>query len=300
MVGEDDVPRLLTTQRIAARSQCFEDVAVADARLDHVDPGVAHRQVETEIGHHRHDDGVVAKLTLGEQIRSDDGDDVIAVDDRPGVIDGDQAVCVTVECHADVGAVLQHRSSNVRRHGRATSIVDVAPIRCIRDHDHLRAGGAEHLRPDHGCSTIRCVEHDAQPVEAAPLEVPQHMVDIGSMVAVVRHRSCVREITTAQDRLQLGLDALLDVVGQLEPAEREQLDPIVVIRVVGGRHDRSERTQALRFERDHRSGSNPERHHLDALGTEPVGKCMCEQFGRLACIATDHHAAISVRRRQHT
>ena len=122
MVGEDDVPRLLTTERIAARSQCFEDVAVADARLDHVDPGVAHRQAETEIGHHRHDDGVVAKLTLGEQIRGDDRDDVIAVDDRPGVIDGDQAVGVTVECHADVGAVLaappQQRTTARSRHIR--------------------------------------------------------------------------------------------------------------------------------------------------------------------------------------
>ena len=84
----------------------LEHVAVADRGLDHLDPGRLHRQPEPEVGHHGDDDGVVAQGAAAVQVEGADGDDVIAVDDRAGVVDGHQPVGVTVEGEPEVGAVV--------------------------------------------------------------------------------------------------------------------------------------------------------------------------------------------------
>ncbi len=112
MVGEDHVSGLFPAERETAGAERFEHVPVSHCGLDHVDPSVAHRKTESEVGHHRDDDGVVTQFSTGAQIVGDDADDVVAVDDLAGVIDGDQPIGITVERDADICAVLDHSGSD--------------------------------------------------------------------------------------------------------------------------------------------------------------------------------------------
>ena len=67
-VAEDHVAALLAAERVAARVERLEHVAVADGGLDDVDPGRLHRQAEPEVRHHRDDDGVVAQRAAAMQV----------------------------------------------------------------------------------------------------------------------------------------------------------------------------------------------------------------------------------------
>ena len=55
----DDVPTLLSTDRVVAGVERLEHRTVADGGRDDVDAGGAHRLVETEVAHDRDDHRVV-------------------------------------------------------------------------------------------------------------------------------------------------------------------------------------------------------------------------------------------------
>ena len=103
---------------------------------------------------------------------------------------------------------------------------------------------SKHLRRDHAdAAPLAQSSTTSQAVEPSrPSSEPDEVVD----VALGRRRpasgSCRRRsargrspTAPASSRLELGLDGLLDVVGQLAAARREQLDAVVGERVVRGR-----------------------------------------------------------------
>ncbi len=61
--------------------------------------------MEAEVAHHGDDDGVVGQPTALVQVDGADGDDLVAVDEPAGVVDGEHPVGVTVEREPDVGAL---------------------------------------------------------------------------------------------------------------------------------------------------------------------------------------------------
>ena len=61
--------------------ELLHDVPVAHVRRRDLDAGVAHRGVESEVGHHRHGDAVAGQLAAAFQVERHLGDDLVAVDD---------------------------------------------------------------------------------------------------------------------------------------------------------------------------------------------------------------------------
>ena len=111
------------------RGERLQHVPIADVGGDHVDARLAHRQVEAEVRHRRDDDRVVAERTAFEHVDRADRDDVVAVDDRAVMVDGDQPVGVAVEGDAQIGAVVAHRVAERLRSGRPDTVVDVRAVR---------------------------------------------------------------------------------------------------------------------------------------------------------------------------
>ena len=119
----------------------LEHVAVADRRLDHVDAGGLHRQAEPEVGHHGDDDRVVAQRAPVAQVAGADGDDVVAVDDGPGVVDGHRAVGVTVEGQPEIGAVRRRTAAASEAGvGGPHPALMLRPSGSVVDHDDVGAG----------------------------------------------------------------------------------------------------------------------------------------------------------------
>ena len=172
------------------------------------------------------------------QVGGADRHDVVAVDDPPVVVDGQQAVGVAVEGEAEVGAarpttaaasesrcVAPHRSLMLRPSGVLWMATTSAPA------------AANSARGDGAGGAVGAVDDDAQPGEVAALEG----VDAGGR----RSRASPRRRAAGPARRvgggrssDLALDALLDLVGQLDAAAGEQLDAVVAVRVVRGRDHR--------------------------------------------------------------
>src|SRR5262245_23607296 len=119
-VEVDDVTGLLATEYGGLAAQGLQDVPVPNVRGYHANPMLLHQPVDAEVRHDRDDDDV------DFQVERKDGEDLVAVDRSPFGIDGQHAVAVAVEGHAEVvraGVALQEREI-----GGAAADVDVETV----------------------------------------------------------------------------------------------------------------------------------------------------------------------------
>ena len=137
--------RLLTTQRVAPGGERLEHVSVTDRGLDDLDAGLAHRQVEPEVGHHGDHHRVVTKQSAAVQIGRADRQDVVAVDHVAELVDSDQTVGITIEGDPDVCPLGAHHGLQPGRIGGAAAIVDVGAVRLGVDHHDLRPAALKDL-----------------------------------------------------------------------------------------------------------------------------------------------------------
>ena len=120
-VERDHVPGLLAAQDGRVLEHAREHVAVADIGHDGLDAELAHRAVEAEVRHRRHDDLVARELPGDLQVAREQGDDLVAVDDRPVRVDGEHAVGVAVERDPEVEAAREHALRERRRDASSRS-----------------------------------------------------------------------------------------------------------------------------------------------------------------------------------
>ncbi len=182
-------------------------------------------------------------------------------------------------------------SATSERGGGPAAVVDVAPVGRRGDDDHVGSRGAQHLGADLVGSTVRCVEHDAQPVEVEAVEEADDVGDVGLVVGggVDDPAACTIGRDVAE-RGELGLDAAFDLVGQLHATAGEQLDSVVGPRVVRRRHDGTDRAATLRFERDLWGRRDAEAHDVEPFEGEAVAQRPVEDVGGLAGVTADDDA----------
>ena len=101
--------RLLTAEHGALGAHRGEHVAVADVGREHADTPLGHQAMEAEVRHLRHGDRLD---TEGER---EHGQDLIAVERRARLVDGEHPVAVAVECHAEVVVTRPHDLLQQRR-----------------------------------------------------------------------------------------------------------------------------------------------------------------------------------------
>ena len=102
------------------------------------------------------------------------------------------------------------------------SVVDVATVGLGVQHVDVGAGGAQHARPELERGAVRAVEHDAQPVERAPVErgdeVRDVLVDAAIVAAIATRRPAAAGAVGERASRSSCFDRGLDVVGQLAAA----------------------------------------------------------------------------------
>ena len=130
---------------------------------------------------------------------------LVAVDDRAGAVDGEHAVAVAVEREADVVAVepLGERLDV----GRADAVVDVAPVGLVGDDGHVGAEAAEDLRARRG--TSRRSRSRAGP-DAAEVERREALVQAAQVVLLRAVQRARRGRSARPRRCRGSLQARLD------------------------------------------------------------------------------------------
>ena len=152
------------------------------------------------------------------QVERADGDDVVAVDDGAGVVDGDQPVGVAVEGQAE------RRPPRPRPRAASGSgwvapqlIVDVATVGLVVDHDDVGAQAVEDLRRrPRSAAPLAQSSDDVEAVEApAVSNSADEVLDVGARRRPAASRDGRRRRSPAagpptsppSTALELGLDA---------------------------------------------------------------------------------------------
>ncbi len=233
---------LLAAERVPLVLHLLQDVPVAHGRLHEPQPLALHGEREPEVGHHGGDDRVRAQRALLAHGERQHGEDLVAVDLGALVVHGQAAVGVAVVRDAEVGAVLDDGGAELVQVGRAVAVVDVEAVGLGADGDDGGPGPGEGLRGDTGGGAVGLVEDDGQAVETVG-ENAGEVVDVTVEALVV-----VGDPADAGAGGPLpggagavlgvhGLDAVLQLVGELVPAAGEELDAVVGHGVVaGGEH----------------------------------------------------------------
>ena len=226
---EHEMAGLLAPEQQPLAPERLEDVAVADVGDEDASAPLLHQAVEAEVGHRRDDDA------LDLEVEREDSEDLVAVDRLSSLVHGEHPVAVAVECDAEVEAAAAHGLGEQTEVGRAAADVDVRPVRVVADRGHRSAELLERLRRETGVGAVRAVDGDAKAGEvgAEALEDVLEVAVRGDLDAV--------DLATAGSRaVEERLDLLLGAVCQLAAVPVEELDAVVLRRIVRGRDDRAE------------------------------------------------------------
>ena len=250
-------------------------------------PGLAHAGVEAVVGHHRHGDARDAEVDRGER------DQLVAVDDRAVAVDREHAVAVAVEREAGVVAARAHGLRERVDVRGAAAVVDVAAVGLGREHLDVGAEPAEQRGRDLVGGAVGAVEQQphAGQVERAEARLERRLVAVQRRVEAA-HAARARGLGRGVEQ---PLDLQLGRVGELVAVAAEELDPVVLVRVVRGRqHDRQGEAVAAHQQRRAGRRQDPAEHRLAARRRDPRRHRGLEHLAGLARVADHQHARRAV------
>ena len=287
MIQEEDVAGLLAAEVQSVPHHGLDHVAIADGRAQEIATEIAQGDLETEVGHHGRDHRALDEGVGAQQFAGRDREDLVAVHDRPLLVDEQAAVGVAVERDADVRAPFAHPRLQILGVERPAIAIDVLAVGLAGERRHARTEFLDHLGSDPVTGTVGRVHDDLHAVErqvagkavlgedVIPAEGvidAEGLADLGSGRAQVVDG--VRE--------HQFLDLRLQVVGELEAVGGEELDAVVLEGIVrGGDDDARVGTQAACEERDARRRHRADEQHVHAHRAD------ARSHGRLQHVARD-------------
>ena len=219
---------------------------------------------------------------------------LIAVDDVALLVDDDHAVGVAVERDADVGPHLAHLARQRLRRGRSDVLVDVIAAGLDADLDDFRAKLPQRLGRHLVGRAVGAVDDDPHALERdVPAQRPLGELDVARL-HIVNALGAAEFGRAGEHRRDLAvhqrLDPRLDLVRQLVAVRSEQLDAVVLVRVVrGGDHHAEVAAHRPGDHRDGRRRRRSEQQNVDADRGEAGDQRIFDHVARQARVLADHH-----------
>ena len=225
---------LLAAQDGALAPQRLEHVPVAHVRRDDVDSALGHQPVEAHVRHPRH------RHRVDPARECDHGDDLVAVERLARLVDGEDAVAVAVERDAEVVVATTDDLRQERQVGRAAAGVDVGAVGRIRRSPSPPRRGARTL-PGRCSEKAPLAQSTAirRPLRSAPNRSSRCATYPRRRPPHARRRPARRR------GIEQRLDRQLVVVRELLSRAVEELDAVVLGRVVRGGDHRAEVLAAI-------------------------------------------------------
>ena len=228
-----------------------------------------HAALQPQIRHHCADDAGLGEQTVVAPAFRDHGEQLIAVDQMAVLVRDQNAVGIAVERDANIGAHLAHLAAERFGRGRTAIVVDVEAIRLDADRHHVGAKLPQRIGRDPVGGAVGAVDDDAQAFER---QVARQRAFGEFDIAVVHAIDALgaAEIAAAGEALgQIAIhqpfDLALGIIGQLVAVRPEQLDAVVIERVVRCRnHDAEVGAHRTGEHGDRRSGHWAEQQHVHA------------------------------------
>jgi hypothetical protein len=177
-----------------------------------------------------------------------------------------------------------------RRHGAAVAI-DVEAVGCHAQRYDLGAQLPQHGGRHLVGGAMGAVDHHLEPVEPEAFgEAAFDEFDVAAagVVEPLGAAERVRRHAMRRRPVELALDRRLDLVGELVPVGAEQLDAVILERIVRGRdHDAEIGAQAARQHGDGRRRQRPDQHDIHAHGDEARGQRRLDHIAREPRVLAD-------------
>jgi hypothetical protein len=218
--------------------------------------------------------------------------DLVAVGHPAALVQDHHPVGIAIQADAHMRAMRHHRLGRRLGMRRPAMMVDVGPVRRHAHRDHLGPQFPQHLRRRAIGRAIGAVDHHLQPIQpqarrkarldelliaAPPVLDPLGAADV--------FRLGGRDLAL-DHRLDLGLGG----IRQLEPVRPEELDAVVLVRVVAGRDHHAEvRPHAARQIPDRRRRHRAEQEHVHASRGQPRRQRVFQHVARQPRVLADHH-----------
>ena len=234
------------------------------------------------------------KRAAGVQVAGADGDDVVAVDDGAGVVDGDQPVGVAVEGQPGVGPFGHDREPEVLRMGGAAAIVDVAAIGVVVDDDDVGAEALERGRRHLAGGAVGAVEHEGEAVEAVAGQDAGEVLDVALAGAAAVGRPSPTSspggppAAPASTASSSASTASSTSSGSLRPPGANSLMPLSANGLCEAEIMAPGTPSASETKATAGRGQHAEALHGDALGGEAGGQRRLEEGAGDAGVAADH------------
>ena len=249
---------------------------------------------KAEVAHDGHNGRIAGQLALFLHGQRQNGDDLVSIDLGARLVDGETAVGIAVKGHADVGLLAQHQRLEMIEVGGADTVVDVEAVRLGAGKDALAAKAAEYPAGRFARSTVGAVKHDAQPRQVG-VQLTDDMLHIVDRSDLAAGDAADIVITFTAAVFDLRLDLILDIVGQLEAVAIENLDAVVLHRVVGGRdHDAGVGAVELHKIGNSRCRHNTQQNGVGTRRADAGGKGLLQHLAGDAGVAPDDDAGILV------
>ena len=333
VIEQNHVAGLLAADGVAVLAHGLQNVAVAYLGLHHVDAHLFHGAHETEVAHHRGHNRVAGQHAAFAHIERADRFHHIAVD--LGAIGRHEhdAVSIAIMRNTHIGTRLGHKRAQGLEMSGAAPHVDVHAVEIIVDDAHLGAQPPQSLRGRERGSTVTRIQSDAQALEGnallldgagcmidvnvasvfqrndhAHLGTSRHL-DFGSQIARRIGGSIGRSGLSGAPGSLLGgsglafqstvddegLDLVFHGVGQLETLGVEELDAVVLRRIVRGGDDRAARRAHLAHEQGHaRRGDDACLEHGTTGTHDARGKGGAQHVAGAARVATHNDSLAEI------
>ncbi len=250
--------------------------------------------LEPQIRHHRGDHAGLRQPALVAPQLGDHRHHLVAVDQMALLVDEDHPVGVAVERDADIGPHLAHLAAQRLGRGRADLEIDVEPVRLDPDLDHLGPELPQRLGRHLVGRAVGAVDDHPQAVERhVARQRPLGVFDVAGLDVVDAPGAA--EIGGAGEHrrdvaVHQRLDARLERVGELEAVRPEQLDAVVLVRIVrGGDHHAEIAAHRAGQHRDRRRRDGAEQQNVDADGSEARDQRIFDHVAREPGVLADHH-----------
>ena len=248
VLAEDNVAALLTTDAAAVLGHVLVNILVAHSGLGVADALFVKGLVQTEVGHHGRDDGIVHQLAMFLQVAAIDVQNVVAGDDIALLVHAQAAVGVAVVGKADVEMILDHELLQALDVGGTGIVVDVQAVRLVVDDVGVGTQSIEHRLRDVPAGTVGAVQADLDSLEGVDAQADEVAHVAVAACHIVHGAADVLAVGKGQLRpvliedVELAVDVVLDqqqgLFGHLLAVAVDELDAVVVERVVAGRdHD---------------------------------------------------------------
>ena len=274
VVQEDGVAALLAAQHIAALAHAFEHVAIAYRGLLDLDARFAHGVHEAQVAHDGGNHGVAAQKPALLQVDRACRLYHVAVDVVAMGIHEQHAVRIAVMGDAHMGAGLAHQLAQGLQVGGTALHVDVGAAIILVDHHDLGTQTTQRLGARNGCGTMGHIQCDTpgREIDALAAHAVDRMLDI-NLYRIVdghdgSHRVTAGKLVGGDAAIaHEGLDAMLQVDGELVALPVEEFDPVVLRGVMRRADDDAAVGNELAGQQCHGGrGDDAQLQHIAACG----------------------------------